>query len=391
MPGKRKPINPTLRLQFSNSIYRAGIAKSECWNPRHPPLFFFLHIPYYSASLLSFFLFVAFRKRLALTTGFVVVVVSVFVRSCRPWVIRTDPKERGFEYVSGVKRQAGQDRNLITEGVGSVPIASSKNAQRTSLDGLEAAVVTKKTSKRPRTEIEELEGLLKLNQSANAEGKDVDHNASIRKAFRYDRREKRKRLIGGKKLGWKGGMALLEVNDSDILLSKETSYGRASVEERSKLSKVRKSSIFESSRKAKDKRKKHSSRSSSTPEIVGSEAVPESVPSNNKEISEAMPETILSSLIPTAAARSGSSIARKKKLALSNGVLSIMGGKSKGESRSTSSPPTDSTVSVTENTPDTKSNSNKNKPIQKTIDHDKSSLSFLDLVGAYGSSDDEQG
>ncbi|MGK3759944.1 MAG: hypothetical protein ACI8RD_012261, partial [Bacillariaceae sp.] len=29
-----------------------------------------------------------------------------------PWVIRTNPQEEGFDYVCGVKRQAGQEMNI---------------------------------------------------------------------------------------------------------------------------------------------------------------------------------------------------------------------------------------------------------------------------------------
>lgn len=255
-------------------------------------------------------------------------------------MIRTEPKERGFAYISGCKRQAGQDRNLIEEGVASAAI----NTQRTALDALEAAAVKKTAAKRTLTELEELEGLVKLNQKANAAGKDVDHNASIRKAFRMDRREKRKKLVEGKKLGWKKGMALLKVDDSDILLSKEAAYGNASVEERTKLSKVRESSIFESAKKRK--RRKSSRNNSTAPDTVNSGATPDSVLSS-REHPEATPDEISSSMNAAPPA----SILRKKKLVVTNGSVRESNNESTGQ----------------EETPS----------------------SFLDLVGGYGSSSDE--
>ena len=155
-------------------------------------------------------------------------------------MIRTNPQDRGFEYVSGVKRQAGQDRNLVEDSLevdGGTPSAATAG-HGDALDKLEASVVAGKTKggKVYQTEIEHLEALKTLNERVSAGGKDVDHNASIRKSFRTDRREHRKRSVGATSLGWKSGMTLLPSNDSDLLASKETVYGRASKDERSKLS-----------------------------------------------------------------------------------------------------------------------------------------------------------
>lgn len=318
----------------------------------------------------------------------------VFVVWRRPWVIRTDPKERGFEYVSGVKRQAGQDRNLVEEGASSaVDVTRFESSQKSSLDNLEAAVVAKKTLKRPLTDIEELEGLFKLNQSANAGGKDVDHNASIRKSFRNDRREKRKKLVGGLKLGWKGGMALLPANDSDVLLSKEACYGRASVQERSKLSRVRNSSIFGSSRKSKDKRKinRRSSGNSVTPEIVGSCSVPDSVPSE-RELLEDLPEPEPAKISSSSSIFSSStSIQKKIECLSSNGVVSVAGRTSNEESipLATSQSDESNDASRSEKASDTKS-SIKNTPIEELGVCERPVLSFQDLMDAYTSSDEEE-
>lgn len=298
-----------------------------------------------------------------------IVEFNLSCRNCKePWVIRTDPKERGFEYVSGVKRQAGQDRNLIEEGVASAAVV---NSQRTSLDALEAAAVKKTNAKRTLTELEELEGLVKLNQSTNAGGNDVDHNASIRKAFRMDRREKRKTLVEGKQLGWKKGMALLQVNDGDILHSKEASYGNASKQERAKLSNVRKSSIFESSRQAKNhKRMSGSSRSSSSaPDTIVSAAAPDPVLSTRK-LPEASPELISSS---TNSATS-SSIPRKRKLVVSNGLIT----KSSEE-----------TTAIVSQKANSMSKIQPNNQTNDAIAPEEIPNSLLDLVGAYGSSSED--
>eukprot|EP00536_Pseudo-nitzschia_multiseries_P006995 jgi/Psemu1/296418/fgenesh1_pm.156_\ len=181
-------------------------------------------------------------------------------RNCQqPWVIRTNPKDRGFDYISGVKRQAGQEKNLVTgssdrDGTGEKLDNFFDDGHRGSLDRLETAALMKIGAKKALTEIEELEQIRQLNEVSSSVN-DADTNASIRKVFRRDRKEKRKRLGEATEKGWRDGMMILPSNEHDILAANDTCYGRPAEDEKRRLSCVRKSSIFSSSGTEGNKRK----------------------------------------------------------------------------------------------------------------------------------------
>ena len=219
-----------------------------------------------------------------------VLVSTIFRYHDRPWRIRTDPKERGFAYLSGVKRQAGQvQRNLLTHDGVRVDEEGRKNSKTgtttttaaaahtsSSLERLETARVSQSIV---QTDRDELAALRILNRnSAGNEGQDVEHNAWIRTGFRQERNDYRTQLQGATTLGWKAGMILLPKNYEtttntnylqDVLVSKEVCYGTpASMMERTQFQTVRQSSIFAttttansrkhpSSRRRKAKQRKH--------------------------------------------------------------------------------------------------------------------------------------
>eukprot|EP00531_Pseudo-nitzschia_arenysensis_P015229 CAMPEP_0116134504 /NCGR_PEP_ID=MMETSP0329-20121206/10681_1 /TAXON_ID=697910 /ORGANISM="Pseudo-nitzschia arenysensis, Strain B593" /LENGTH=359 /DNA_ID=CAMNT_0003629219 /DNA_START=76 /DNA_END=1155 /DNA_ORIENTATION=- len=263
---------------------------------------------------------------------------SLSCRNCKePWVIRTDPKERGFRYVSGVKRQAGQDRHLVEDAVVTNMVANP-------LETLEENMVGKT---RGLTELEELEGLVKLNQTFL---EDADQNASIRKSFRSDRREKKRRLVGGQQLGFQN-VALLPANDSDILQAKETSYGMASRDEQSNFRQVKRSSIFGKNRKPTRKQKTESR-----------SFAPDSISSN-----KVSPAT--SSKLPI-----------RTKVKISAGVLSMAVEKEAHK---------EGKACVTATNDELDATSDDKKTSTYTIPQKKSPLSFQDLVGAYDSSDED--
>jgi len=153
-----------------------------------------------------------------------------------PWVIRTNPKERAFDYVCGVKLQAGQISNITTDS--SNFSNSTKNPDH--LVKLESTVCGKV---KELTEIEDLQRIRKLN-NVSASVNDADTNATIRKLFRIERKEKRRRFDDARKQGWRDGMQLLSSNDNDIIAANETCYGRPHNSEKRKLSSIRMSSIF---------------------------------------------------------------------------------------------------------------------------------------------------
>lgn len=167
-----------------------------------------------------------------------------------PWVIRTNPQEEGFDYVCGVKRQAGQEMNIITDPNASHSTNNtadhkgntSNNISKSSLDKLESDVSEKM---KKRTDIEELEQIRKLND-VSASVNDADTNATIRKSFRIERKEKRRQVQDATEKGWRDGMQLLPSNDNDTIAANDNCYGRPNIDEKHRLSSVRKSSIFSS-------------------------------------------------------------------------------------------------------------------------------------------------
>ncbi|KAG7362880.1 protein of unknown function DUF572 containing protein [Nitzschia inconspicua] len=186
-------------------------------------------------------------------------------RNCQHlWIIRTNPQERGFDYVKGIQIQAGQETNLaMGDSVLSGHATSRTIDHEDDIDDfvllrqLESAAHGKR---RTLTEMEELQRLQKLNETSTL--LDSDNNALIRKVFRKDRKDKRQRLHDGKSKGWRQGMELLSKDTAeDILTSKEATYGRPKENERKRLLQVRSSSIFSSSSgHMSDKRKRKSPR-----------------------------------------------------------------------------------------------------------------------------------
>jgi coiled-coil domain-containing protein 130 len=177
-----------------------------------------------------------------------------FEMQCRlcqhPWIIRTNPKEYGFEYVKGVKLQAGQESYLAQNHQQQHPYATD-DFGRDGNDDDENGIIRLETAvqgkHRALTELEELQRIRKLKQLSTLN--DADNNASIRQSFRKDRKEKRSRLEEGVKKGWRNGLEVLPLTLDDKITANDVVYGRPKEEEKHRLLSVRKSSIFSSSRK----------------------------------------------------------------------------------------------------------------------------------------------
>ena len=159
--------------------------------------------------------------------------------SCRicshPFRIRTNPQERGFDYVEGIKIQAGQEpsKELLEKS-----FSTNMNIPD-ALEKLEAAAQGKK---KLLTELDQLKGLQKLNKKTKFS--DADSNADIRARFRKDRKEKRARLQQAKNLGWRDGMEVVGASIEDEVAAKETVFGKSKETEKKRFGAVRQSSIF---------------------------------------------------------------------------------------------------------------------------------------------------
>jgi coiled-coil domain-containing protein 130 len=167
------------------------------------------------------------------------------------FVIRTNPKERGFDYVSGIHKQVQEFDTGAARTAGVMDTEDDNrlvgSAPRNSLAQAEAVADGKRKAE---TEREALDNLMKLNNKTF--GQDVTCNSKIRSSFRKDRNEKKGRLKKGAKLGWGVGMELLD-NDKleDVVVAKSTTFSDGKKAERTKFRGLRTSSIF--SRGAKRK------------------------------------------------------------------------------------------------------------------------------------------
>jgi hypothetical protein len=202
------------------------------------------------------------------------------------WIIQTHPQQRGFDYVGGIKLQAGQETNLALEHHQYPVDGNAVGGGDGGDDALVRLEATAQGKQRALTEIEELQRLQKLNRASTLN--DADNNALIRQSFRHDRKEQRKRLQEGVQKGWRNGTEVLPLTVRDIISANDVVYGLPKDEERRRLSTVRKSSIFSSrtptvpkrddgSLQIRNRRKSHKGGEATIAITVGSS----NVPSNN--------------------------------------------------------------------------------------------------------------
>ena len=176
-----------------------------------------------------------------------------FQMSClnckHPFIIRTNPRERGFDYVEGIKIQAGQEPS--SELLASTGLVMTNMNVHDSLAKLDAAAQNKRQR---QTEYEELQGIQKLNEASMLN--DADSNAHIRARFRKDRKAKRTRVKEATKIGWRDGMEVVDPSLMDAVAAKEAVYGKPKVQEKKRFEGLKRSSIFSSETKRKRRRNK---------------------------------------------------------------------------------------------------------------------------------------
>jgi len=226
-----------------------------------------------------------------------------FAMTCRncqhPWTIRTNPQQRGFDYVEGITIQAGQEDSSELVAATTVP---PKEAALSSLQRMESIATGKRKA---RTEMEELQQLQELNQATTLNDSRV--NATIRKRFRIDRNDKKARLKHATKIGWAEGMEMLAPTITDAVEAKQTIFGKPKQEERKKLQSVRKSSIFSAPKRKRRPRQGNS--------FLAEEPFPDAPVSSNRQV---LPSPAVQSSQPPVLTSSFSTAHRaKKKIQLS--------------------------------------------------------------------------
>ena len=178
-----------------------------------------------------------------------------FATTCRAcggcaFTIRTNPKERTFDYVSGIRRkveefntaEAGTHGIIDTEFGNGILRYEDGKVDGPGVDDAAAAAVTTTTSggsckigmlernavgrRIAQTEHDRMTSLLTLNSRMVH---DSDHNASIRRAFRIDRKAKKRRFGNAATLGLGRGIELLDGTkevEEDAMLAKEVMHSR---------------------------------------------------------------------------------------------------------------------------------------------------------------------
>jgi hypothetical protein len=189
--------------------------------------------------------------------------------------IRTNPQELGFDYVEGIKIQAGQEPS--TELLEST-LATNMNV-RDALAKLEAAAQGKHQRKNEYEELQELQRLQKLNQTSMLN--DADSNANVRARFRKDRKDKRARIQHASSLGWRQGMEVVGPSLDDAVAAKDTVFGRSKATEKKRFGALKKSSIFSNEKPKRRRRQVDEEADVAQPPLV--------VPSNTLQRESAVP------------------------------------------------------------------------------------------------------
>lgn len=161
------------------------------------------------------------------------------------FVIRTDPKNRGFSYGGNLRRQ---ERNWDAKEVGGITVeqtthdddeddpdedASPLNRLEKQAWGLKNAV----------TERKQLEQLIQLNQETV--GDDATGNARLRASFRKDRQSRKRLRQHAAQKGWKESVRMVETSVEDTSYAKSTVFGNGKKNENKRWKRVRQASIFD--------------------------------------------------------------------------------------------------------------------------------------------------
>jgi hypothetical protein len=174
--------------------------------------------------------------------------------------IRTNPKERTFDYVGGIRKKHEEfdSAEAGTHGVIDTDFGNGifQYKDGTLIDApddespaaLHLLEKNANTQRKTLTEHEKMTSLLQLNQKLET---DADANAAVRKTFRFDRKAKKRRLNDAAKAGLGRGIELLtgETND-DVYMAKSAMQKacneQAHKSERDKFKGIRASGIFDS-------------------------------------------------------------------------------------------------------------------------------------------------
>jgi coiled-coil domain-containing protein 130 len=179
--------------------------------------------------------------------------IHEFSTKCRrcgagEFVIRTDPKHRGFAYSGDLRAQVREWEATDVHGL-TVEQSDGSDNEDKKKSPMDALQDEKQARRLAATEREELEQLLQRNEQTV--GNDAAQNATIRQTFREDRRERKHRQRQAARKGWKDSLTLLASSVVDASEAASQVFGNAKSQQQKRWKKVREASIFDTGLRTK--------------------------------------------------------------------------------------------------------------------------------------------
>ena len=175
------------------------------------------------------------------------IVIWEFTMTCRrcstgQFIIRTDPKHRGFAYSGDLRKQV---RDWNAADVGGICVEEKEDEEE---DALKTSSVVDRLEtqafglRNALTDRKELEQLITLNETTV--GDDVTGNARVRQVFRRDRQARKRLRAQAAQQGWKSSLSLVAPSIQDESIAKGTVFGNGKHNEQKRWKRVREASIF---------------------------------------------------------------------------------------------------------------------------------------------------
>jgi len=195
--------------------------------------------------------------------------------AAQEFVIRTNPRERNFDYVSGIKKHTRNDIHQVEL------IEQRKKREQTQKQDTTVGDTTSNSddddvimnqletmARGKRKIMSEVDYMIKAQQFQDQYFQnDADSNATLRTAFRKDRKDRKRRRKEAQALGLHESIVLMDHNPEDAVAAKEKTYGDSKHREKVTFGNVRVSSIFSTKMSNSGKKKSSKTRIGSARKI----------------------------------------------------------------------------------------------------------------------------
>ena len=175
--------------------------------------------------------------------------------SCpQKFVIRTDPENRDYEFVSGVKRMAKTRLRTARDEM----VEIEEDREKKSKDAFYRLAKEKEDKERASRKRTRLEQLSQVSKNRSSDPASV--NASLRKRFREEKRQLQQMDSKRESLGWDQSFRLLPVSGEDVLMARHVKFksgkNRAGLARAKARAQIRSGSIFGSNSRLDSERVK---------------------------------------------------------------------------------------------------------------------------------------